>query len=144
MIMSLIILTVSRLPRLSNFSASSAKFHDNESHYLNYTHIFRVCQEKTRKMGINDIYAINYTHIFRVCQEKSKFFLQFSDFVRGAALYSSTSMSNSRPFNGCTGRLLRWIMAANAAICVSDISIGAVSTNQLTPSEHGGVVNEPS
>ena len=58
--------------------------------------------------------------------------------------YSPTSMSNSRPFNGCTGRLLRWIMAANAEICVSAISIGVVSTNQLTPSEHGGVVNEPS
>ena len=58
--------------------------------------------------------------------------------------YSAASMSNSRPFNGCTGRLLRWIMAANAEICVSAISIGVVSTNQLTPSEHGGVVNEPS
>ena len=49
-----------------------------------------------------------------------------------------------RPFKGCTGRLLFFIMFSNVLICDSDISIGDCSTNHLTPSEHGGVVNEPS
>ena len=38
---------------------------------------FAFVKKKTRKMVINDIYAINYTHIFRVCQEKSNFFCNF-------------------------------------------------------------------
>lgn len=69
---------ISRFPRLSSFLQAArrirAESRDNESYALNYTHIFRVCQEKTRKIIDNDVYAPNYTHIFRVCQEKIKIF----------------------------------------------------------------------
>ena len=86
---------------------SSQSSNDNESHYLNDVHDFRVCQvfckrraafarnlaitnlilliipifsafvkKKTRKIVDNDVYALNYTHIFRVCQEKKSKFLK--------------------------------------------------------------------
>lgn len=38
-------------------------------------------------MVINAIYAINYTHIFRVCQEKSNFFCNFPIFQRCRSLF---------------------------------------------------------
>lgn len=48
---------------------------------------FAFVKKKTRKMVINDIYAINYTHIFRVCQEKSNFFAIFRFRQRCRALF---------------------------------------------------------
>ena len=71
---------ISRFPRVSSFLQAArrirAESRDNESYALNYTHIFRVCQEKNAKIVGNDVYAPNYTHIFRVCQEKKSKFLE--------------------------------------------------------------------
>ena len=69
---------ISRFPRVSSFLQAArrirAESRNNEFYALNYTHIFRVCQEKTRKIIDNDVYAPNYTYIFRVCQEKNQNF----------------------------------------------------------------------
>jgi hypothetical protein len=54
------------------------------------------------------------------------------------------SVSTGRPFSGCVGRLLSWMMAVNALICAAESWMGVVSTIHRTPSEQGGVVNEPS
>ena len=54
--------------------------------------------------------------------------------------YSSTT----RPFKGCTGRLLsKPIASLSAVIWPGDIANGSFITNHRTPSLQGGVVNEP-
>ena len=56
----------------------------------------------------------------------------------------SLSISNSRPFNGCTGRLFLPSAASKAVSPASETSMGVSKTNHWTPSEHGGVVSDPS
>ena len=48
------------------------------------------------------------------------------------------------PFSGCTGRAFMGYRAANASSCSCETGMGAVITAQLTTSEQGGVVSEPS
>ena len=63
---------------------------------------------------------------------------------RSAAAIETASVRIVRPLSFCTGRLLSLMRRVNAATCSLDSSIGVVMTIQLTPSEQGGVVSEPS
>lgn len=49
-----------------------------------------------------------------------------------------------RLYKGCTGRLLSWCITwPKRAICAGLAVMGCFITSHNTPSEHGGVVNEP-
>ena len=56
----------------------------------------------------------------------------------------TASVITARPLSGCVGRLLWRNSSVKARICSADRLIGVLMTIQLTPSEHGGVVSEPS
>jgi hypothetical protein len=49
----------------------------------------------------------------------------------------------SRPFVGRIGRALLEYKLANAANWLGEMEVVVFKTNQVTSSEHGGVVNEP-
>jgi hypothetical protein len=55
-----------------------------------------------------------------------------------------SSVTVTRWFKGCTGRLFPLMSAVNLAICSAESWIGAFMTIHFTPSEQGGVVREPS
>src|SRR6202012_5213945 len=60
-----------------------------------------------------------------------------------AACYSPLLSCTTRPFSGCSGRTSCGYNLANASICCAEISTGVLSTNQITPSLHGGAVCDP-
>ena len=49
----------------------------------------------------------------------------------------------SRPFSGCVGRAFIGYICAKRATSALEMDVGVFSTNQVTPSLHGGVVREP-
>ena len=63
---------------------------------------------------------------------------------RGRPEPSPHQPNTTRVLRGCTGRLLsKPMVERKASSCSLEASMGSFSTNQATPSEHGGVVNEP-
>jgi hypothetical protein len=71
---------------------------------------------------------------------------RLATFARHLATTSSAmaSVAVTRWCKGCTGRLFPLMIALNVRICSFERWMGDFMTIHFTPSEQGGVVNEPS